>query len=75
MLRTRDGNTGKKISECRASELKTIGFWVANQSGQQLGSQLCRSVAEIERLTGFTFFPDVDASVKEQLAPADWGLN
>lgn len=75
LLRTRSGNSGKAISECKASELKAIGFWVANQDGQQLSSSLCKSVAEIEQLTGFTFFPGVDSSVKTQLTPTDWGMN
>mgnify|MGYP007054346608 CR=1 FL=1 len=48
--------------------------WVANENGQQLGRQLCRSVAEIEKETGFTFFPDADASVKAQNSPEQWGF-
>ena len=74
LLRTRDGATGKRIADCKASELKAIGFWVANENGQQLGRQLCRSVAEIEKETGFTFFPDADASVKAQNSPEQWGF-
>jgi len=74
LLRTRDGATGKRIADCKASELKAIGFWTANETGQQLDRQLCRSVQEIERLTGFTFFPTVDASVKSQNAPEQWGF-
>ncbi len=74
LLRTRNGSLGKKIADCKASELKAIGFWTANKSGQQLDGKLCKSVAEIEELTHFTFFPDVDASVKAQNTPADWGL-
>ena len=31
LLRTRDGATGKRIADCKASELKAIGFWVANE--------------------------------------------
>ena len=74
-MRTRDGATGKRIADCKASELKAIGFWVANENGQQLGRQLCRSVAEIEKETGFTFFPDADTSVKAQNSPEQWGFN
>ena len=75
LLRTRNGSTGKRIPDCKASERKTIGFWVANRSGQQIGKQYCLSVAEIEKTTGFTFFPDVDAAVKTQNTPSDWGFN
>ena len=67
-------STGKRIADCKASELKAIGFWVANENGQQLGRQLCRSVAEIEKETGFTFFPDADTSVKAQNSPEQWGF-
>ena len=74
LLRTRDCETGKRIADCKSSELKAIGFWVANENGQQLGRQLCRSVAEIEKETGFTFFPDADTSVKAQNSPEQWGF-
>ena len=74
LLRTRSGNSGKRIADCTASELRSIGFWVANENGQTLGSNLCKSVEEIERLTGFTFFPEVDASVKRQCTPGEWGF-
>ena len=74
LLRTRSGQTGNRIADCTASELRSIGFWVANENGQTLGSNLCKSVEEIERLTGFTFFPEVDASVKRQCAPEEWGF-
>lgn len=74
LLRTRDGATGKRIADCRASELKAIGFWVDNENGQQLGRQLCRSVAEIEKTTGFAFFPEADAAVKTQNNPEQWGF-
>lgn len=74
LLRTRDGATGKRIADCRASELKAIGFWVDNRDGQQLDRQLCRSVAEIEQRTKFTFFPEADAAVKAQNNPEQWGF-
>lgn len=33
-----------------------------------------RSVAEIERLTGFTFFANVPNAPKDTYNPSDWGL-
>lgn len=74
LLRTRSGDSGKRIADCTASELRSIGFWVANETGQTLNGNLCKSVEEIERLTGFTFFPEVDASVKRQCVPGEWGF-
>lgn len=81
ILRTRDGNTGKAIQECDASELISVGFWfshsevdpVSNSTSPTLGPAYMKSVKEIEALTGFTFFPDVPESVKEQCNPSDWG--
>ena len=82
VLRTRKGNTGKAIQECGADELIAVGFWFENGDGTDdsgaatptLGADQMRSVEWIEQQTGFTFFPDVPASVKQQCNPADWGL-
>ncbi|MDR0940462.1 MAG: DNA/RNA non-specific endonuclease [Mediterranea sp.] len=76
LLRTRNGNTGKAIKDCQPDELKSIGFWVkhAAASGQPTAS-ICKTVEEIEKETGFTFFPQVAASVKRQNIPSDWSIN
>lgn len=81
-LRTKRGNTGKRISDCSADELKAIGFWMpqdlANQgsiSGGNIRDFAC-SVDEIEEKTGgeFRFFPEVPASVTSSYNPSDWGI-
>ena len=80
ILRTRNGNTGKAIKECDASELKAVGFWFENGDGTDdsgaatptLGAAYMKSVEWIEQQTGFTFFPDVPPSVKKQCNPSDW---
>lgn len=80
ILRTRSGNTGKAIQECDASELIAVGFWFENGDGTDdsgaatptLGAAHMKSVAWIEQQTGFTFFPDVPPSVKQQCNPSDW---
>lgn len=80
ILRTRSGNTGKAIQECSASELKAVGFWFENGDGTDdsgaatptLGAAHMKSVEWIEQQTGFTFFPDVPPSVKQQCNPSDW---
>lgn len=80
VLRTRNGNLRKPVQECDASELKAVGFWFENGDGtageavSSLNSEHLRSVEWIEQQTGFTFFPDVPASVKKQCNAADWGL-
>lgn len=80
ILRTRNGNTGKAIQECSASELIAVGFWFENGDGTDdsgaakptLDASYLKSVAWIEQQTGFTFFPDVPPSVKQQCNPSDW---
>lgn len=82
ILRTRSGNSGKAIQDCSASELKAVGFWFENGDGTDdsgaatptLGAAYMKSVEWIEQQTGFTFFPDVPPSVKQQCNPSDWGF-
>lgn len=77
LLRTRRGNVrqaGDRIGDMDPAQLKAIGFWVANADGQGSFKTWTASVAEIERRTGFEFFPTIPAEVKEQHDKADWGL-
>ena len=82
ILRTRNGNTGKAIQECDASELIAVGFWFENGDGTDdsgaatptLDASYLKSVEWIEQQTGFIFFPDVPPSVKQQCNPSDWDL-
>lgn len=80
LLRTRSGSTGKRIADCTADELRAIGFWTDHRSYGDIDppASICKSVAEIEELTGFTFFPNISgsaaASVKAQNAPSQWGV-
>lgn len=81
LLRTRKGDTGKRVGEITdASQLMAIGFWAENSSSSKAwSSSYLKSVAEIEELTGYTFFPMLDPSVagqvKAQKNPSQWGLN
>ena len=80
ILRTRNGNTGKAIQDCDASELIAVGFWFENGDGTDdrgaatptLDASYLKSVEWIEQQTGFIFFPDVPPSVKQQCNPSDW---
>ena len=82
ILRTRNGNTGKAIQDCSASELKAVGFWFENGDGTDdsgaatptLDASYLKSVEWIEQQTGFTFFPGVPKEVKQQCNPSDWKL-
>lgn len=77
LLRTKSGKTGKNIKDCSADELISIGFWVEHKSYGNIEppKSICTSVADIEKKTGFTFFPQVSNSVKQQNNPTQWGIN
>ena len=63
MLRTKSGSTGKRVQDCSASELICAGYWVEHGENSAVTPQL-KSVAEIEQLTGFTFFVNVPNAPK-----------
>ena len=82
LLRTKKGNTGKRIDEITdASQLRAIVFWMEHANtgtDTSISSDDCISVAELEQLTGFTFFPMIDdaieAEVKSTAVPSEWGI-
>ena len=79
LLRTVRGNIRRKgdlLRDYSDADLQTIGFWFENRSGypNALSTSDTRSVAEIERQTGFTFFPQVSDAVKAQRNPSAWGV-
>ncbi|MEG0498640.1 MAG: DNA/RNA non-specific endonuclease, partial [Alistipes sp.] len=78
LLRTKSGSTKKRIEDCKADELIGIGFWFANDksNGNPLPSY-SKSIAEIEKQTGFTFFHNLAAdavAVKSQNDPSAWNI-
>lgn len=73
-VRTVDGNVRTEGDRLQDYSLKSIGFLVANNSGQGEPKSWVKSVKEIEDFTGFTFFPTVPADVKNQKNPSSWGL-
>lgn len=83
LLRTKKGNTGKRIDEISdASQLRAIAFWLehANTGDQtDITSADCISIAELEELTGITFFPmlndDIEQEVKRVKTPSEWGIS
>ena len=82
LLRTKKGNTGKKISEITdASELRAVVFWLQHEnsgSDTAITAADCITVEDLEERTGFTFFPMLDDSVEQQvkttIEPAEWGI-
>lgn len=77
LLRQR-GNQNRQISQFKEDELKAIGFVFTNDDAGAATSieSAVRSVKEIEELTGFKFFRNLDPAVadavKSQKNLADW---
>lgn len=77
LLRQR-GNQNRQISQFKADELKAIGFVFTNDDAGAATSieSAVRSLKEIEELTGFKFFRNLDPAVadavKSQKNLADW---
>ena len=69
MLRTKSGNSGQEVANCSADELICAGYWVTNTSN---AVPVLKSVAEIEKLTGFTFFVNVPNAPKSTYSASDW---
>lgn len=77
-------SAGKKwVVDCSANELQTIGIMVRHKAYGKSevvkatdfqSKGVFKSVAEIERLTGHTFFPNVPNAPKESYNPSDWNF-
>jgi endonuclease G len=83
LLRTKKGNTGKRIQEITdADQVRAIVFWLKHSNTGEdtnITSADCMSVAELEAKTGFTFFPMLDDSIEQEVkataVPSEWGVN
>ncbi len=83
LLRTKKGNTGLRIDEVDdASQLRSIAFWMEHANtgdDTSIKAEQCISVAELEELTGFDFFPMLDDSIESEVesgcTPSLWGIN
>ncbi len=77
VLRTKRGNTGKSVLNCSTSELMCAAFVRAHSNslkGQDVTRREMMSIADLERLTGHTFFANVPNAPKESYNPSEWGL-
>ncbi len=75
LLRSKKGNTGKRVQDLAADELQCVGFWFENRaypSGKPSANMT--SVAEIERLTGLHFFVNVPQAPKESYDDQAWSF-
>ncbi len=77
VLRTKSGNTGKALSKCSAGELQCVAFVRSHTNslkGQKVSSKELMSVADLEKITGFTYFTNVPNAPKTTFSASDWGL-
>ena len=76
LLRTKSGSSGKPLSQCTASELKCAAFVRSHKTPKStvVGEKDLMSVSDLEKITGFTYFPNVPQAPKDSYNPSDWGL-
>jgi len=77
LLRTKSGSSGKSVANCSASELKCAAFVRTHTNslkGQDVTSREMMSVADLEKITGVTYFPNVPNAPKNTFSASDWGL-
>ena len=76
LMRTKKGNSGKALKDCTASEIKCAAFVRSHETpkGVSVSEKDLMSVSDLEKLTGFTFFPNVPQAPKNSYNASDWGL-
>ena len=76
LMRTKKGNSGKALKDCTASEIKCAAFVRSHETpkGVKVSEQDMMSVSDLEKLTGFTYFPNVPQAPKNSYNASDWGL-
>ena len=76
LMRTKSGSSGKPLSQCSASEIKCAAFVRSHNTptGVKVSSQDLMSVSDLEKITGFSYFPNVPQAPKDSYNASDWGL-
>ena len=76
LMRTKNGNSRKSLSECSASEIKCAAFVRSHKTPKNtaVSSAEMMSVRDLEKITGFTYFPNVPHAPKDSFRASDWGL-
>ena len=74
LLRTKKGNSGKRVDQCSADELQCCAFILAHKSngGHKPNQNDMYTVEEVEKLTGLTFFVNVPNAPKGKFSVSDW---
>ena len=74
LLRTKDGNTGKAVTSCSASELQCVAFVIRHnmEKGHKPQAKDMMSVSDLEKITGVTYFANVPNAPKDTFNASDW---
>ena len=73
-----DARQGKALKDRAASEIQCVAFVRSHNNdlkGQKVTAKEMMSVADLEKITGFTYFPGVPNAPKTTFNKADWGVN
>lgn len=76
LMRTKKGNTGKSLSKCSADEIMCAAFVRSHDTPKSttVSKQDMMSVSDLEKVTGFSYFPNVPHAPKSTYNASDWGL-
>ena len=76
LMRTKKGSSGKALKDCTTSEIKCAAFVRSHKTpkGVKVSEQDMMSVSDLEKITGFTYFPNVPQAPKDSYNASDWGL-
>ena len=76
LLRTKKGNTGKPLSQCTSDEIMCAAFVRSHETPMKtaVSKSDMMSISDLEKVTGFTYFPNVPNAPKASYKASDWGL-
>ena len=76
LMRTKNGSSGKPLSQCTTDEIKCAAFVRSHKTpkGVSVSAQEMMSVSDLEKVTGFTYFPNVPQAPKNTYKASEWGL-
>lgn len=74
LLRTKKGNTGKRVQDCSADELQCVAFTICHKmtKGHKPAAGDMMSISDLEALTGVKYFPNVPNAPKGTFTASDW---
>lgn len=78
LMRSKSGNTGKPLWKLTSDQIECVGFWFEHNESyattEKPSAKYMKSVSDIEKLTGFTFYSNVPDAPKDTYKASDWGM-